>query len=155
METVPFEECEAVEQGEVLAELDVSEARAEHTRAAAQAEQARHDYQRTAELRERGLVSSSEYERARTALNVAESEHDLWETRSRFGSIASPREAVVANRYIEPGETVDARDTLFELVAMDRLVLRLGVSELDVVHRHRARRCPCAWMRCRTRSLRA
>jgi membrane fusion protein, multidrug efflux system len=134
LRAVRFEEGERVAQGDLLAELDMSEEEAELRRARAQEQEARLAYQRAAALQERGAVSPAEYERARAALGVAESERTLWETRLAFGRIEAPRDAVVTARHVEPGEAVQAQETLFELAALDELVIRLGVSELDVVH---------------------
>lgn len=134
VQAVFVEEGEEVAAGQLLAELDMSEARAELARARAEEESARLDYRRAAELRQRGVVSAAQYEAARVALQVAESEHALWRTRVEFGRIHSPLRAVVTARHIEPGEAVQSQDTLFELAALDELVIRLGVSELDVVH---------------------
>ena len=128
------EEGDRVSVGEVLAELDMSEEEAELRRARAQEEEARLSYERASNLRERQAISQSEYENASVALQVAESDRSLWQTRVAFGQVSAPRDAVVTARYFEPGEAVQARETLFELAAMDELVLRLGVSELDVVH---------------------
>ncbi|MCC5812285.1 MAG: efflux RND transporter periplasmic adaptor subunit [Ectothiorhodospiraceae bacterium] len=134
VDQVHVEVGDAVEAGDILAELDVSEERAELERARAQAEEAQVDYDRAAELRERGVVSPADYQRALARLRVANSEQLLWQTRVDFGRVAAPRRSVVTARYIEPGEAVQAQDTLFQLSAMDTLVIRLGVSELDVGH---------------------
>ena len=134
VEKVHFEEGDRVSAGEVLVELDMTEQRAELRRARAMREQARQDYQRMAELRERNVASPAEYQRSRAAVEVAESEVELWETRLDFGTLRASRDAVVTGRHIEPGEGVQARETLFTLAVMDALVLRPGLSEMDVVH---------------------
>ena len=128
------EEGDRVSAGEVLAELDMSEEEAELRRSRAQEQEARLSYERASNLRERQAISQSEYENARVALQVAESDRSLWQTRVAFGQVRAPRDAVITARYFEPGEAVQAQETLFELAAMDELVMRLGVSELDVVH---------------------
>lgn len=134
VESVLVEEGQMVEQGAVLATLDMAEARAELARARAEENAAQLDYRRSSELRTRGVVSAAQHESVQVALQVAQSEHALWRTRVEFGRIVSPLNAVVAARHIEPGEAVQSQDTLFELVALDELVMRIGVSELDVVH---------------------
>ncbi|MBD3895728.1 efflux RND transporter periplasmic adaptor subunit [Halomonas sp. ML-15] len=121
-----------VERGALLAELDVAETLAEQRRAEAQADEARFHYQRARELREREVVSQADYQQALARHRIAESENLLWQTRADFGQVLAPRDAVITARHVEPGEAVDARDTLFELTAMDSLIIRLGVSELDV-----------------------
>lgn len=134
LQEVHVEEGDAVEEGDLLAELDMSEAVAELARAKARADQAYQDFLRLELLQERDLISQAEYELARTAHDVAASEQKLWQTRVDFGQIRAPRRAVVTSRYVEPGEAIEAQDTVFELVALDELVVRLGVSELDIVH---------------------
>ncbi|MCC5856519.1 MAG: efflux RND transporter periplasmic adaptor subunit [Ectothiorhodospiraceae bacterium] len=123
-----------VNRGDILAELDVSEEQAELQRARAQATEARISYRRATELRERGVTSPADYQRALAQLQVADSEQALWQTRVNFGRVLAPRDATVTARHIEPGEAVHAQETVFELSAMDTLMIRLGVSELDVVH---------------------
>ncbi|HRQ59325.1 MAG TPA: efflux RND transporter periplasmic adaptor subunit [Azoarcus taiwanensis] len=134
VETVTVEEGEHVAAGRVLATLDLSEARAELVRARAEENSARLEFRRASELRERGAVSASQLDAARVALEVAESERALWETRVGFATVAAPIAGVVSARHVEPGEAVQAQATLFELTALDELVVRVGVSELDVVH---------------------
>ncbi len=132
VEAVHVEEGDCVEQGETLVELDVAEERAELARAEAHVEEARLEYARSAELRDEGIASRASYERARAALRSAESEQALWQARVDYGTLAASRDGVITERMVEPGEAVAARDTLLELVDTTTLVLRPGVSELDV-----------------------
>jgi len=129
---VMVEVGDPVRAGAVLARIDMSEEEAELARARAEMEQASRSYERTATLYERGTISSAEYEGVRLALEVARRQSALWETRIGFGEILSPIDATVTARHIEPGEGVDAQELVFELSAMDLLVVRIGVSELDV-----------------------
>nr|WP_051076329.1 efflux RND transporter periplasmic adaptor subunit [Thioalkalivibrio sp. ALMg11] len=132
VEAVHVEEGDRVEQGETLVELDVAEERAELARAEAHAEEARLEYARSSELRDEGIASRASYERARAALRSAQSEQALWQARVDYGTLAAGRDGVITERMVEPGEAVAARDTLLELVDVTTLVLRPGVSELDV-----------------------
>ncbi len=134
VQAVHYEEGDRVSAGDVLLELDMAEERAELARAEAQEEDARIRYRRAAELRERGVISPAEYDAARVSLLVAESNRRLWQSRVGFGQVTTPRDAVVTAKYVEPGDGVDAQMVLFELAAMDTLVLRPALSELDVVH---------------------
>ncbi len=129
-----FEAAERVQAGDLLARLDTSEQQAELERTRALQQEAQLEYQRYANLQAGEMVSATEYQRARAALAVLDSEVTLWETRIAFGDIVAPRDGVLTARYIEPGEAVDAHDTLFELAALDALVVRPGISERDVVH---------------------
>ncbi len=134
VDRVTAEEGDWVEAGQLLVALDTREQRAELARAEAEAEEAELEYRRLAELRDSRLVSDTDYQRVRAALRVAESNRELWRARVDFGEVRSPVRAVVTARHVEPGEAVDAQDVLLELAALDELVIRLGVSELDVVY---------------------
>ena len=134
VDRVLVDEGDAVARGDVLARLDMSEARAELGRSEAQEERARLDYERVAQLRERDVATATEYQTARADLRVAENTTELWRTRVDYGEIIAPRSAVVTTRHVEPGEAVQNQDVLFELAALDELVIRVGVPERDVVH---------------------
>ncbi|MCC5789994.1 MAG: efflux RND transporter periplasmic adaptor subunit [Opitutales bacterium] len=41
---------------------------------------------------------------------------------------------MVSGRFVEPGEGVDARETLLELIDVEHLIIPLGISERDIVH---------------------
>lgn len=128
------EEGDRVQAGQLLLSLDQAEQRAELTRAEALLEQARLAYRRQAELYQRELTSSSEYQAQAAALRVAESEYQLWQTRVAFGTVLAPRDAVVSKRWVELGESIREQDPLLELTDVSQLVLHLGVSELDVAY---------------------
>lgn len=134
VQTVLKEEGDMVTAGELLAGLETAEQRAELRRAAAEEERAQLEYDRIQTLRERDTLSATEYQRALADLHIATSVRELWQARVDFGRILAPRDAVVTSRLIEPGEAVNAQDALFHLAALDRLVVRAGLSEMDVVH---------------------
>ncbi len=142
LERIDADVGDAVAAGDVLARIDVAEAAAELRRAEARVREARLEYERAVGLRERQVISSAEYERAAIALEVARSDRDLWRTRVAYGEVTAPMGGVITARHVEPGEAVDARETLFELASMDRLVLRPRVSELDVIHLSRGQPVP-------------
>ena len=131
---VRVEEGDRVEAGELLARFDTAEQSAELNRAEAEEIFARTEFSYMERLRATDAVSRNELERARVTLTVAEAERQLWQTRADFGEVRAPRAGVISGRHVEPGEAVDAQEVLFELVALDQLVLRAQVSELDVVH---------------------
>lgn len=140
--SVAVEEGDRVKAGQLLAQLDVAEAAAELARAQAQMASATLDFNRAIELRRRGVATEIEYQAADVALQVARSQRELWQSRVDYGRIEAPQASMVIARHIETGEAVQTQSTLFELADMDQLVLRLGVSELDVVHLHQGQLLP-------------
>ncbi|TVP89603.1 MAG: efflux RND transporter periplasmic adaptor subunit [Pseudomonadaceae bacterium] len=129
---VAVREGDQVEQGELLARLDVSEARAELQRADAEARSAQLDFDRSKALRERGIATLEEFQRVELALDVARSQRALWQARVAYGEISAPISGTITARHIEPGEAVDQQQTLFELADLQQLVLRPGLSEQDI-----------------------
>jgi RND family efflux transporter MFP subunit len=63
---------------------------------------------------------------------VAESDVELWRTRVEFGRIVAPIDGHVIQRMVEPGAAIGRLAPAFELSNLDELVVRVGVSELDL-----------------------
>lgn len=134
VESVSVEEGDIVESGDLLATYDLAEISAELRRATAQVSEVKQRLDRLERLLEREAISRSEYEDVRAELSVAEAEKDVWQTRSDLGSVQAKSAGVITGRYIEPGSPVSANEQLFRMEDLDRLVLRVGLSELDVIH---------------------
>lgn len=129
---VTVEAGDRVEQGQVLARLDVREQRAELARAEAALREARTNFERLQRLRERDYVDEASFATARAELEVAESDVELWRTRVEFGRIVAPIDGHVIQRMVEPGAAIGRLAPAFELSNLDELVVRVGVSELDL-----------------------
>ncbi len=129
---VRVEEGDPVEAGQILASIDVREQQAELARARARLEERRATFERLDQLRERNYVDLASYEAARAELSVAETDVELWETRVEFGTVTSSIGGTVVARYVEPGEAISRHEPLFSIADLSALVVRLGVSELDV-----------------------
>lgn len=129
---VLVEEGDRIGAGDVLARLDVSEQQAELARADARHEEKRLTFERLQRLREQDYIDAASYEAARAELDVAASDVRLWRTRVEFGVVTAGTDATVIARHVEPGEAVNRHDVLFDLADLSTLVLRVGVSELDM-----------------------
>ena len=120
--------------GQVLVELDDRELRAQLAEAEAGRGEAAAQWQRAATLVASGLVSSAAVDTAKAALASAAARVEVLTTRLSFARIAAPVAGVVTARHVEVGNLASARTPLLELAAGSSLVLRVPVSELDVVH---------------------
>ncbi len=127
------QEGDIVQDGEVLARMDVEEESAELRRAEARMAYARARYERVRELREREAESAAAYEEARTEMQVAESEVDLWQTRVKLGEILANKNGVITRKFVEAGDAVASNERIFQLADNSILVARVGVAERDVV----------------------
>lgn len=129
---VLVEEGDRVEGGEIIARIDVREQRAELARARARLHEKEATFARYEQLRDRNFVDLASFEEARAELEVAATDVDLWETRVAFGTVASSIDGTIVRRYVEPGEAVSRHGPLFSIADLSSLVVRLGISELDV-----------------------
>jgi RND family efflux transporter MFP subunit len=127
-----FEEGDRVQAGEVVARLDVAEQHAELARARARLEERQAHLARLEDLRRRDYVDAGTYDTAKAELAIAASEVTLWEARVEFGVVRATANGIVIARHVEPGEAVSRHAPVADIADFDDLVLRLGVSELDV-----------------------
>jgi len=127
------EEGSRVAAGQLLAELDAREVAAQLERAEAVLARAEADFQRAQELRSRDLNSAADLDAARAAFATSRADAELWRTRLGFTRITAPGPGTVTAKRVEQGGAVSANDEMFVLADDARLVVRVQVSELDVV----------------------
>lgn len=127
------EEGDVVGEGEVLARLDDRELQADRRSAEAAWEVARAALERAEQLRRREIVTQAEYERDRSAAAAAEARLDQIRTRIEYATIRSPLRGVVTEKLAEVGDIVSTQSRLFTIADVSTMVVRVAVSELDVV----------------------
>ena len=128
------EEGDRVRGGALLAELDGREAEAQLARARAVLETAAAKFVRDSQLHSTTIVTDAELDASRSAYGVAKSDVQLWETRRAFTRIVAPSAGVVTTKQIEAGSAVTPNQRLFDIADVSLLVVRVQLSELDVVH---------------------
>jgi membrane fusion protein (multidrug efflux system) len=74
-----------------------------------------------------------EYERDRTAYEAARAQYDQLRTRVGYATVRAPISGVVTAKMVEAGDVVATNARLFDIADISVLVVRMGVSELDVV----------------------
>ncbi len=126
---LPFAEGRPVAQGTVLAVLDQRAAKADADRATAVLSKSKMDAERSQQLFERGIVSSTELERAQTDLKVAEANDAAARTRYDKTMVRAPFSGVVGRRRISPGAYVRAGDVITDLARTDMLRLAFQAPE--------------------------
>jgi RND family efflux transporter MFP subunit len=132
--TVRVVEGDRVRPGTLLAELDARETAAQLERARAVLANARTAFERAQQMRASAIVTDAEFEQARATHATARSDVDLWETRLDFTRVLSPTAGVVTAKLIEAGSAVGVNQRLFDIADDSLLVVRVQMSELDVVH---------------------
>jgi RND family efflux transporter MFP subunit len=126
-------EGDLVRAGTVLARLDDRELRAQVASAEASHEMARANFQRSERLRERQVITAAEYDRDRSALAAAEAQLQQLRTRLEYTTIRAPITGMITEKRAEAGDIVGVQTRLFTLADVDTMVVRVQVSELDVV----------------------
>ena len=131
---VRVQEGDRVVTGQLLAQLDGREAEAQLARARAGLVSATSAFQRDSQLAASTIITPAEFERSRTAYEVAKSDVLVWETRRAFTRITAPSSGVVTAKLIEAGSAVSPNQRLFDLADVSLLVVRVQLGEMDVVH---------------------
>ncbi len=131
---VHVQEGDRVRQGQLLAELDARETGAQFERAQAVLANAQTIFERNQQLNATKIITDTEFEQSRSAYEVAKSDAEVWRTRLAFTRILAPSAGVVTAKLVEAGSAVSPNQRVFDLADVSLLVVRVQVSELDVVH---------------------
>jgi RND family efflux transporter MFP subunit len=128
------QEGDRVRAGQLLAELDARETRAQLARAQAVLASAQAAFERNRSQHESQIITATEFEQSRSAYEVAQSDAELWRTRLAFSRITAPSAGLVTAKHVEAGSAVSPNQRVFDVADMSLLVVRVRVSELDIVH---------------------
>ncbi|MEW8043142.1 MAG: efflux RND transporter periplasmic adaptor subunit [gamma proteobacterium symbiont of Phacoides pectinatus] len=130
----PYFEGDRVAAEAILVHLDDALLMAELEKARATARQAGIDLKRIQDLVRKRAASEDELARARTALEVAQAEQRLLQTRVSYTLIKAPFAGVITERAVEPGDVVSRHSHLLTLTDPDSLVTEIHVSEPLLPH---------------------
>lgn len=130
---VHAEEGSMVREGTVLARIDDRELAVQEASAEAAYNVAKAAFERAEQLLERQVITVAEYERERTAFAAAEAQLEQIRTRRAYATVTAPVSGVVLEKMIEAGDIIGTQNRLFTIGEVSTLVVRVQVSELDVV----------------------
>lgn len=125
-------EGDTVRAGQVLASLDDRQARQRLEDARARLVTAERDLARSRDLIIRGDRSAQQLEHAAQERDQAAAAVQLMVRQLEEYTVRAPLDAVVMKRPVQPGETVAADATLFELASTARLRVAADVDERDI-----------------------
>lgn len=118
VEAIPVAPGATVREGQVLLRLFDDEAKARKDRAEALLAQATAKRARLQTLHTTAGVSDDEWEAADAAARVAQADFDLASILLDERSVRAPFDGVVAERYVDPGASVEAGDPLLKVTAL-------------------------------------
>lgn len=121
---------DAVQQGQLLVQLNnqdnearLAQAKANLAATQAQARLAQNMMQRKKRLLDQGFISKVEYEQSQVDyqaqlenVNAQQASVEIALKAQQDGSLRSPITGIVTTRHVEPGQTVAAGQTLFEII---------------------------------------
>jgi membrane fusion protein, multidrug efflux system len=137
---VRVEEGNRVRAGDLMAELDSREASAQMERAQAVLANAKASFERAQKLEASDLTSAADLDAVRSSFEIAQADVELWRTRLAFCRITAPVSGVVTAKDVERGSSVSTNKVMFEIADDSLLVVRVRVSELDIVQLEPGRR---------------
>ena len=132
---------QAVQKGQVLVRLNnqdnaarLAQAQANLASTQAQANLAKSMVQRKKRLLDQGFISKVEYEQSLVDyqaqlenVRAQQANVDIAEKADRDGTILSPISGVITQRQVEPGQTVSAGQTLFEIIDPSHLEIQAKI----------------------------
>ena len=130
--SVRVEEGDVVREGQVLAEIDSRELRAQERSAEAGLALAKSTAERSSVLYKDRIVTAAEHERDQAALAAAQASLDALRTRLGYAQVRAPTAGVITDKRAEAGDVVGAQARLFTIADISMLVVRVQVSELDI-----------------------
>jgi membrane fusion protein (multidrug efflux system) len=130
VETIDFQEGQAVTQGQVLFHLRDREAAARLREAEAEFSLAAEDFERTTKLESRNAAAAAQLDKARATLEMARARADLRRVELDRTLIKAPFAGRVGARLVSPGARIKADDQLVRLDAMDPLALVFTIPEV-------------------------
>jgi membrane fusion protein (multidrug efflux system) len=125
------EEGDDVTRGQVLARLDGDRLRLELNQSEANLRKLQRDYERNVDLKEKGLISSGDFDKIRYEMEALEASFNLARLELDYTQIRAPIDGVISDRFIRLGNTISANGAAFRVTSFDPLVAYLHVPERE------------------------
>ncbi len=141
LKTITVDKGDAVKQGQLLAEIEVPELRADEVQFKAEAAVARTNYERMAQAREKSpdLVIPQTVDELRGQWEVADAKLQHTRTLLEYGRIMAPFSGIITARFVDPGAFIPAaaagsaqNATLLTLMDYSRVRVQVFVPEPEV-----------------------
>lgn len=136
---INFESGQAVKAGDILAELDTRQERAQLAAAEAQRDLARINFNRTQELVKQGVVAHNEFDNTVEAQKSAEAQVGEIEATIERKTIRAPFSGILGIRQANLGEYLAAGQAIVPLQKVDPIYVNFGVPQQDAPQVHSGR----------------
>lgn len=125
------EEGMDVTKGQVLARLDGDMLRLGLNESEARLRKLQRDYERNVDLKEKGLISTGDFDKIRYEMEALEASYNLAKLELDYTQIRAPIDGVISERYAKIGNTIAVGDPVFRVTSFDPLVAYLHVPERE------------------------
>jgi RND family efflux transporter MFP subunit len=125
-------EGEHVRKGQLLATLDTATAANSYVMMFAKLQQARDAYERLEKVYRNGSLSDIKFVEVETGLRQAESMTAIAKKNLDDCRLYSPRDGVLASRFVEAGGSAMPGVPVFKLVSVDRVNVKIPVPESEI-----------------------
>lgn len=132
VERITFDSGRPVRQGEILAELDTRQERAQLAAIEAQRDLARINYERMKGLLSDRAISQAEFDRATAEHKQTDAQVGEIQAAIQRKTIRAPFSGVLGIRQVNLGQYLAAGDPLVSLQSLDPIYVNLGVPQQDV-----------------------
>lgn len=137
LETLIGREGMPVKKGQVLATLDDDDFQIQLADAKATYSRAKADFERAAQLVERGHVSKADFDKLRANAASAKANLDSAEKRVAYSTLKAPFSGQIAKRYVENFQEVSASEAVFLIQDLSKLEVQVDIPSSLMVNSSR------------------
>lgn len=130
LQELPIDEGQVVKKGDLVARILPRDFQTAVNEAKARELEAEQQYRRYKELYAKKQVSKADFDRYRAARDVARARLDDARNALKDTSLVAPFDGVIAKRYVENFEKVQAKQPIAYLQLIDQLEILIDVAEL-------------------------
>ena len=130
LEKLPVEEGQIVKKGDIVAQILPRDFQTAINEARARELQAEQQYQRYKELYAKRQVSKADFDKYRATRDVARAQLEDAENALKDTTLVAPFDGVIARRYVENFQKVQAKEPIVFLQHIDQLEILIDVPEL-------------------------
>jgi membrane fusion protein (multidrug efflux system) len=126
-----IEEGDEVTKGQLLARLDGDRLRLELMQSEANLRKLQRDYDRNVDLKERGLISTGDFEKIKYERDALEATYNLARLEYSYTEIRAPIDGVISERFVKVGNTLEVNQPTFHVASLEPLISYLHVPERE------------------------
>jgi membrane fusion protein, multidrug efflux system len=132
VEKVYATEGQKVKQGQLLAELNKSNYESMYQMSLSKQKQAEDAYNRLSDLYKKGSLPEIKYIEVQTGVDQARSATQITLKNMNDCKLYAPMDGIIGSRSIEPGMSILPAVTVFKLVKIDKVFVKVSVPENEI-----------------------